>query len=96
MFKLKATLEGDGLTVIRAQPERPLILDTLAEMRKAHPMADREGLGRWALSIPMEDWLRLREKYPDLAVSDPVIKSRAYARFIQSAESLPFRVREKI
>lgn len=96
MFRIDAKREGDGLTVFREQPLRPLILDTVAELRKCEPMADREGLGRWALSIPQLDWLELRGKYPELASHDPVIKSRAYARFINSPESLPYRVRERV
>jgi len=65
-------------------------------MRKATPMADREGIGRWALSVPMEDWLGLRRKYPDLQSKDPATRSKAWERFIQSDESKPYRTREKI
>lgn len=94
--KLKVDPDGRGLTSIRTQIERPLILDTLAELRKAGPMRDIPGFGRWALSIPLEDMLALRIKYPDLASSDPFTKTRAYRRFIASDESIPYRVRERI
>jgi hypothetical protein len=96
MFGLKLKREGDSLVSVREQRERPLILDTVARVRAAGGVADREGLGRWALSISFEDWIRLREKYPELASNDPKIKSRAYLRFMRSPESIPFRVREKI
>ena len=54
-------------------------------------MADQQGLGRWALSVPLEDWQRLRGKYPDLASTDAAIKSRAWLEFIASPEAAPFR-----
>lgn len=88
--------EADCLTTITDQPQESLILDTVAEIRKCEPMADRDGLGRWALSIPFVKWMELREKYPDLASPDAQIKSRAYLRFMASAESIPFRVRQRI
>jgi hypothetical protein len=81
---------------IREQHARPLILDTVARVRAAGGITDREALGRWALSIPFEDWLAIRAKYPELASNDPKIKSRAYLRFMRSPESLPYKMREKI
>lgn len=98
MFKVRLSVDAVRGTLSRelVQPSRPLILDTLAEMRKAEPMADRQGLGRWALSIPFEDWVRLREKYPELATNDPATRTRFYRRFIASEESRPFRVRERV
>jgi hypothetical protein len=96
MFGLKIKREGESLVTIREQHARPLILDTVARVRADGGIADREGLGRWALSIPFEDYIALRDKYPELASTDPKIKSRAYRRFMRSPESLPYRVREKI
>jgi hypothetical protein len=78
------------------QPSRPLILDTMAELRKAGGAPDRPGLGRWALSVPFEDWVRLREKYPDLASTDAKVKSRAWLKLIASPEAAPFKVRDRV
>lgn len=96
MFRQRLTIEGKQLTVVLEQPTRPLILDTTAELRKAGGAPDRPGLGRWALSVPFEDWVALREKYPDLASPDAQIKSRAWLAFIASAESKPYKVREHV
>ncbi len=96
MFRQRLTIQDKRLTVVMEQPSRPLILDTAAELRKAGGAPDRPGLGRWALSVPFEDWVRLREKYPDLASQDAQIKSRAWLAFIASDESKPFKVREHV
>ena len=96
MFNVRLMTEAERVTWVTDQASRPLILDTVAEMRKAEPMQDREGLGRWALSVPMLDWMALRRKYPDLQSKDPATRSKAWERFIVSAESKPYRVREKI
>jgi hypothetical protein len=98
MWNVKLHLDqlSGRLTSVRTQRARPLILDTLQKMRTAAPMADRPGLGRWALSVPEEDHLALCLKYPDLASVDAGIRSAAWGRFIASSESLPYRVRERI
>jgi hypothetical protein len=96
MFGLKIKREGEHIVTTRTQYERPLILDTVQRVRLSGGVDDRQGLGRWALSIPFEDWIALREKFPELASNDPKIKSRAYLRFMRSPESLPFKMREKI
>lgn len=94
-MRVTGWMEADGLTVKREQPERGLILDTLQRMRNLEPMADLPGIGRWALSIPAEDWLTIREQYPELQSKDGQERSRAWARFIASDESIPYRVRDK-
>jgi hypothetical protein len=98
MFLTRLKVSGDGreLTCIREQPDRAAILESVKTMRQEAATKDAPGFGRWALSIPFEDWISLREKYPELASPDAKIKSRAYLRFMRSAESLPFRVRERI
>jgi hypothetical protein len=88
--------EAERLTVVTHHPQERLILETNAELRKCEPMADREGLGRWALSVPFLKWIELRRKYPDLASTSSAVKSRAWLRFIASDESLPFKVRERV
>lgn len=96
MFDIKTKREDDGLTVIREQPGRVGILESVKQLRHEGGAKDADGLGRWALSIPFEDWVRLRAKYPALASNDPKVKSRAYFRFMATPEAEPFKVREKI
>lgn len=96
LFRRSMWFEGDELVHRLEQPSRELILDTNREMRKAEPMADRPGLGRWALSVPLEDWQALRAKYPDLASRDPQISSRAWLAFMQSSEAEPYKVRDSV
>lgn len=96
MFQQRLMIQGDRLTHVLHQPSRHLILDTAARMRLLEPMRDREGLGRWALSIPFEDWVALRRKHPELASTDAHVKTRAYLRFMASDESKPYRVRERV
>jgi len=97
MWNIKLKQEGDQLVSVRHQYERQNILDTLQRARnEGLAPKDRPGLGRWALSVPAEDWLRLRAKYPDLQCPDGKIQSAAWQAFIRSDESLPYRMRERI
>jgi hypothetical protein len=82
-----------GLTATLNQYGRGELLESLAEVRATAPPADRDGLGRWALSIPFEDYQGLRVTWPELSASDPITKSRAYKRFLRHPDSLPYRVR---
>jgi hypothetical protein len=93
-MRVELIQEGATLTCVKTQLERPMILDTLAEMRKAAPMRDQEGLGRWALSVPMEDWLALRERFPDLQSKDQQTKTRAWLRIVNDPEFSYLRVRD--
>ncbi len=96
MFRVRLLTEGDRLTAVTEHAAERLILETVAEVRKCEPIADREGLGRWALSIPFLKWVELRRRYPDLASTDAQTKSRAYAVFMASDESIPYRMRDRI
>jgi hypothetical protein len=96
MWRIRLKQEGDGITGIREQLNRPEVLEAVASLRNEGGARDTAGLGRWALSIPFEDWVRLREKYPELASKDIHTKSRAYLRFMRTPEAQPFKVRERI
>lgn len=95
MFQQRFVIDPGGRTVtgIMQQINRTQVMEAIATLRNESPPADREGLGRFALSIPFEDWVRLRTKYPELASTDAATKSRAYLRFLRSEESRPFRMR---
>jgi hypothetical protein len=76
-------------------------------MNRAHLLKENEFLrntsgtkdaswGRWALSIPEDDWARLIVANPDLNSKDSTTKTRAMMKFINSPFSLPYRVTDKI
>ena len=96
MFFLRAEVVDGVFRTVTNQAEESLIFDTNRELQKCDPVPDREGLGRWALSIPMLEWVNLRTKYPDLACPDMQIRTRAFLHFMRSAESVPYRVRARI
>lgn len=96
MFRQGIWIRGRELTHVLEQPGREGVLEAVRATRHEHPVADRPGLGRWGLSVPFEDWLRLRDKYPDLASVDARIKSRAWLRFMASDESVPYRMRDRV
>lgn len=97
MWNVKLKTYGNEVWSVRTQYGRDNILSTLERCRaeRSHPR-DLDGLGRWALSVPFEDWLRLKAKYPDLACKDGKIQTKAWQTFIQSSESIPFRMRDKV
>lgn len=78
------------------QPSRDLILQRNQELRK-NPDAIRklESMG-WELSIPEADYYNLRKKYPDLASPDGMVRTLAWKSFLASAESVPYRVRDRV
>lgn len=97
MFTWKAHLTESGLTVVSQQLDEELILQTNLELQKMdEPVPDREGLGRWALSIPLLKWVELRRKYPAMRSKDAQTRTKAYLAFMQSPESIPYRVRQRI
>jgi hypothetical protein len=49
---------------------------------------------RWSLSIPYDDWAALGRLNPALRSKDPVEKTKAWKAFINSPESIPYRVME--
>jgi hypothetical protein len=96
MFRQGIWLRDGRVTHALEQTNRSEVLQAVAATRREHPVADREGLGRWALSVPYVDWLELRRKYPDLASPDAQIKSRAWLQFMASDESAAYRMREGV
>jgi hypothetical protein len=96
MFFLHAEVVDGVFRTVTNQVEESLILETNRELQKCEPVPDMQGIGRWALSIPMLEWVKLRTKYPDLASPDMQIRTRAFLHFMRSGESWAFRVRTKI
>jgi hypothetical protein len=57
------------------------------------PLRDLPGIGRLALSIPALDWEHIRKKYPELESTDGQTKRNAIIKFVNSSDSLPYKVR---
>ena len=76
-----------------SQPSRRAILERNQAIRNESGVLRDLTFGRLALTVPLEDWDALKLKYPDLASKDGEIRSRAWTRFIASAESEPYRVK---
>ncbi len=72
--------------------ERQLILTRNAELRKSPGVIVDKSLGRYCLSIPIEDYEALGRKYPELKSPCNETRRRFYQRFLRSPESLPYRV----
>lgn len=72
---------------------RSLVLDAVQSIRN-EGVIDRNKLewGRWALSIPHEDWAVLTRINPALISKDAKERSNAMLKFINSPESMPYRV----
>jgi hypothetical protein len=80
----------------RSRAARDEKLETIAAMRRELVIRDRDGLGRWMLSIPFEDYHRMLQRHPELSSKDPKVKSEFYRRFFRSEASEPYRVRDKL
>ena len=96
VFSVHTELVDGVFRTVTNHADEALIFDTNRELQKCEPMPDLQGIGRWALSIPMLEWVNLRTKYPDLACPDMQIRTRAFLHFMRSPESLPYRVRARI
>lgn len=96
MFRQGLWIRDGRVTHAWEQPGRVGILEAVAATRREHPVADRPGFGRWALSVPLEDHAQLVRKYPELGSPDARIRSAAWLRFIKSPESAPYRMRDRI
>ena len=74
------------------QPERSLILNRNAELRKNPGVLQDLSYGRQMLSIPEVDYIALCRKYPVLVNGSNDEITTFYKKFIRSTESIPFRV----
>ena len=75
-----------------SQLDRDIILSRNAELRKNPGVIEDRSLGRYSLSIPLEDYENLKKKYPVLVQGDNQQRTAFYKKFISMPESLPFRV----
>lgn len=83
----------DRLYVKRSQPDRHLILQRNAELRKNPGVLTDLSFGRYHLSIPLEDYEVLKVRYPVLVRGSNAERTAFYKKFIRSVESVPYRVR---
>ena len=89
--------DGTVLTRRLYQPERHGILSAVKTIRDERVVEDRDFLGRWCLSIPFEDWERLRRHpvWRDLHSVDNATSQAAWRRFLVHPDSAIYRVRER-
>jgi hypothetical protein len=80
---------------IRPRNERANNLKLNEYLRVTDGTRDPEW-GRWALSIPVDDHAALVKLLPDLQSHDAIERTKAWAKFMASPLSLPYRVTEKI
>ena len=80
-----------GLDFQRYQPSRGVILDTVAELKKNDAIRDLS-FGRWALSVPFEDYENLLKQFPELGNPEGAIRTKAWHRFLKSPRSIPYRI----
>ena len=87
------TSAHEGITYVRkSQPDRDLILHRNAELRKNPGVIQDSSFGRYALSIPVEDYEVLKAKFPILVHGSNEERCAFYKKFLRSIESKPYRV----
>jgi hypothetical protein len=85
----EAFAEPDGtVSSVLRQPSR----DAVMEAARARPAPRALEWGRCVATIPLIDRYRLGRRYPDLDAPDAETRARAWARFLASAESAPYRL----
>ncbi len=72
------------------QPTREAVLEGIKQRRNAGVMIDAP-FGRCMLTIPQLDYQRLMKAYPALNSLDTAEQTKAWKRFLRSAESEPYR-----
>ncbi len=82
----------DVVTRNLTQENRSMILERNSQLRNNPDALNDLTFGRQVMTIPLADYEMLRRKHPELRSSDNQVRSDWYKKFIQSAESLPYRV----
>ena len=93
-IRVQLVEEGDKLYADWTQPGARTLLEGVQVLRD-NRLARAMPWGRPEMEIPAVDLHFLKLKYPDLASPDGGIKTRAWKRFLASAESFPYRVRPR-
>ena len=84
------TLEDGKLWRDRQQTNRLDILRANEVLRRSEAKK-LDGM-RWALRIPEDDYVALRARDPELASNERAVRDRAWAAFLASDASIPYRV----
>ena len=90
--KTRITQEGGQIIGESIQPGATIMLDGIKTIRD-NRLAKSLDWGRVELEIPEIQLINLKRRYPDLGAPDGETKTKAWKRFAQSPESLPYRVR---
>ena len=93
IIRIRDTFTTAGEIVSRMfQPSRMTILEGNKRIRNDAKLRKLESM-EWALRIPEIDFHQLILANPDLDSVDNEIKRLAWVKYIQSAESMPYKVR---
>lgn len=91
-FHWKPQPHENKLYVHKQQNDRHVILARNAELRKNPGVLTDLSFGRYALSIPLEDYEVLKQKYPILVNGSNAERAAFYKKWLRSSESIPYRV----
>ena len=95
LIRKRYWMDGAKLVVKTMQPGRDAILDENTEIRRNPGALRKLDAMQWALQIPTDDYDKLLGCNPDLTHADAAIRTGAWKAFINSPESLPYRVRHQ-
>ena len=87
--------EGDTLVRRQIQPARDSILEFNQELRKNEGALQHLSFAGAELNIPDLDLIRLQKKYPELNSPHGETRTRAWLKFMGSAEADPYRLRDR-
>lgn len=83
--------EPDGtISSVLRQPSRDAIMSQIQRHRLG--VQRKLDWGRMIMQIPEVDLARIKDKYPELKAPDAETRNRAWASFIASSESTPYKV----
>ena len=89
--KTRVWFENGHIVRENYQPSRTAVLEA-TKYRRDHPGIMQDApFGRAMLTIPELDYQRLIKHYPALDSLDAVEQTKAWKRFLRSAESEPYR-----
>ena len=88
--KQRVWFENGAIVRENYQPTRKAVLEGIKQRRNAGVMIDAP-FGRCMLTIPQLDYQRLMKHYPALNSHDTVEQTKAWKKFLRSAESEPYR-----
>lgn len=94
IYRHRYKRSGSGVIRIQDQPNRELLLERNAKLRREGGLANLT-FAEHALRIPEIDYYQLKDRHPELASMDPEIRTRAWRAFVASSEADPYRTKDR-